>query len=131
LIDFFYRYDQAERPAQGHNSSICIATLADAQKALCTDCTFLTSQKLFVVTAPHQGCISECSDYIIKPPAVWLCKAAHIVLQTMSSESTPVLCSAIASFELLMTKWEWVGKEHLELQYWMQIGLCWVQKYYK
>jgi hypothetical protein len=24
-----------------------------------------------------------------------------------------------------------VGKEHLELQYWMQIGLCWVQKYYK
>jgi hypothetical protein len=49
----------------------------------------------------------------------------------MSSESTPVLCGAIASFELLMTKWERLGEEHPELQYWTQIGLHWARKYYK
>jgi len=54
-----------------------------------------------------------------------------VVLQTMSSESTPVLCGAIASFELLMTKWERLGEEHPELQYWTQIGLAWARKYYK
>ncbi|KAF8271228.1 hypothetical protein EI94DRAFT_1568991, partial [Lactarius quietus] len=49
--------------------------------------------------------------------------ASHIILQTMSSESMPVLCGAIASFKLLMTKWEQLGEEHPELQYWMQISL--------
>ena len=49
----------------------------------------------------------------------------------MLSESTLVLCGAIASIELLMVKWEQLGKEHPELQYWTQIGLLWVQKYYK
>ena len=58
-------------------------------------------------------------------------EAAHVVLQTMSSESTPVLCGAIASFELLMTKWERLGEEHPELQYWSRIGLHWARKYYK
>ncbi len=54
-----------------------------------------------------------------------------MVLQTMSSESTPVLCGTVASFELLMTKWERLGEEHQELQYWTRIGLAWAQKYYK
>jgi hypothetical protein len=49
----------------------------------------------------------------------------------MLSKSMPVMCSAIASFELLMTKWEQLGKEHPELQYWTQIGLHWAKKYYK
>ena len=49
----------------------------------------------------------------------------------MSSESTPILCGSIASFKLLMTKWERLGEEHPELQYWTRIGLRWVQKYYK
>ena len=54
-----------------------------------------------------------------------------MVLQTMSSESMPVLCGAVTSFELLMTKWERLGEEHQELQYWTQISLAWAQKYYK
>ncbi len=49
----------------------------------------------------------------------------------MSSESMPVLCSAVASFKLLMTKWERLGEEHQELQYWTQISLAWAQKCYK
>jgi hypothetical protein len=49
----------------------------------------------------------------------------------MSSESTPVLCGSIASFELLMSKWERLGEEHPQLQYWTQIGLRWAEKYYK
>ena len=49
----------------------------------------------------------------------------------MSTESMPVMCGAIASFELLMTKWERLGKEHPQLWYGTQIGLRWVKKYYK
>jgi hypothetical protein len=49
----------------------------------------------------------------------------------MLSESMPILCGSIASFELLMAKWERLGKEHPELQYWTRVGLLWVQKYYK
>lgn len=49
----------------------------------------------------------------------------------MSTESMPVMCSAIASFELLMTKCEQLGEEHLQLQYWTQISLRWAKKYYK
>ena len=49
----------------------------------------------------------------------------------MLSESMPVMCGAIASFELLMTKWERLGEEHPQLQYWTQIGLRWAKKYYK
>ena len=58
-------------------------------------------------------------------------EAVHGVLQIMSSESMPILCGAIASFELLMTKWEQLGDKHPQLKYWMNIGLFWVQKYYK
>ena len=49
----------------------------------------------------------------------------------MSTESMPVMCCAIASFELLMTKWEQLGEEHPQLRYWTQIGLRWAKKYYK
>ncbi|KAF8259060.1 hypothetical protein EI94DRAFT_1618146 [Lactarius quietus] len=33
-------------------------------------------------------------------------EAAHIILQTMSSESMPILCGTVASFKLLMSQWE-------------------------
>jgi len=49
----------------------------------------------------------------------------------MSSESMPVMCGVIASFKLLMTKWERLGEEHPQLWYWTHIGLCWVKKYYR
>jgi hypothetical protein len=55
-----------------YSSNVHVATPAEAQKAICTDSTFLASQKLLVVTIPHQGCIPECCDYVIKPPVVWL-----------------------------------------------------------
>jgi hypothetical protein len=58
-------------------------------------------------------------------------EAPHGVLTTMSSEKTPVLCGAIASFELLMTVWENLGKVHPHLAYWTEIGLLWARKYYK
>ena len=70
LMDFFTRYDQAERPVRGHDSTVRVATPAEAQKARCADSTFPTSQKLLVVTVPLQDCISKCSNYVIKPPAV-------------------------------------------------------------
>ena len=58
-------------------------------------------------------------------------EAAHGVLQIMLSESTPILCGAITSFELLMMKWGQLGDKHPQLKYWTNIGLFWVQKYYK
>jgi hypothetical protein len=58
-------------------------------------------------------------------------EAAHGVLQIMSSELMPILYSAIASFKLLMTKWEQLGDKHPQLKHWINIGLFWAWKYYK
>lgn len=58
-------------------------------------------------------------------------EAAHVVLQTMSSESTPVLCGAIATFELLMTSWERLAAVYPQVKRWTDIGLFWARKYYK
>ena len=48
----------------------------------------------------------------------------------MSFESTPVLSRAMSSFELFMTEWEKLGKQHRILRPWMEIGLQWAKKYY-
>jgi hypothetical protein len=49
----------------------------------------------------------------------------------MSAHATPVLSGAIPSFELLMTKWEQLGKRYPNLAPWTDIGLKWAEKYYK
>lgn len=48
----------------------------------------------------------------------------------MSSETMPVLSRAIINFEVLMTRWEILGKEHNVLKPWTEIGLRWARKYY-
>lgn len=48
----------------------------------------------------------------------------------MSSESTPVLSRAIASFEMFMTEWEKLGEQYEALRPWTDIGLKWAKKYY-
>jgi len=48
----------------------------------------------------------------------------------MSSESTPVLSCAIASFEMLMTEWERLGDQYHVLKPWTEISLHWAKKYY-
>lgn len=48
----------------------------------------------------------------------------------MSSETMPVLSRAIINFEVLMTRWEILGKEHNVLEPWTEIGLRWARKYY-
>jgi len=48
----------------------------------------------------------------------------------MSSESTPVLSCAISDFEMFMTEWENLGREHKILKFWTEIGLKWAKKYY-
>jgi hypothetical protein len=48
----------------------------------------------------------------------------------MSSESTPILSRAIVHFEMFMTEWEKLGKRHIILRPWTQIGLEWATKYY-
>ena len=67
LIDFFTCYDQADRPAQGHDDSVCPANLVEAQKATSTNKSFSVDQHL-VVTVPSQDGKSKCSNYIINPP---------------------------------------------------------------
>jgi hypothetical protein len=48
----------------------------------------------------------------------------------MSSESTPSLSFAIASFEKFMMTMEDVGDENPILKPWTDIGLKWATKYY-
>ena len=68
LIDFFTCYDQADRPAQGHDDSICPANSVEAQKATSANKSFSVDQDLLVVTAPSQDGKSNCGDYVINPP---------------------------------------------------------------
>lgn len=42
----------------------------------------------------------------------------------------PVLSRAIVHFEMLMTEWENLGKQHNILKPWTDIGLEWATKYY-
>lgn len=49
----------------------------------------------------------------------------------MSSESMPVLSSAVAIFELFMSGWERLRKKEPHLKPWIDIGLKWAKKYYR
>jgi len=69
LVDFFTCYDQAEKPARGHDSSVRPATTAEATEAIVADREFFSSTRnLFVVTIPNHDCELKRSEYVIKPP---------------------------------------------------------------
>ena len=62
---------------------------------------------------------------------MYLCQQVpHIVQQTMSSESTPILCSAIPSFEMFITLWEKLLRTHKNLKKYIDPGLQWAYMYY-
>ena len=48
----------------------------------------------------------------------------------MSSESTPILCGAIPSFEMFMTLWEKLLRTHKNLKKYIDPGLQWAYMYY-
>jgi hypothetical protein len=49
----------------------------------------------------------------------------------MSFEKTPILSSAIISFETFMTHLENIGNENDILKPWVDVGLEWATKYYR
>ncbi|KAJ8579537.1 hypothetical protein M405DRAFT_712174, partial [Rhizopogon salebrosus TDB-379] len=55
----------------------------------------------------------------------------HKVQQMMSGESTPILSGVIPLFELFMSSWEKLARDHLRLKGIIQIGLDWASGYYK
>lgn len=48
----------------------------------------------------------------------------------MSGESTPILCGAIPAFEMFMTTWEKIIRDHPHLTRLIQPGLEWAYMYY-
>ena len=48
----------------------------------------------------------------------------------MSGESTPILCGAIPAFEMFMSQWEKIAKDHPCLEPIVQPGLDWAYLYY-
>ena len=62
---------------------------------------------------------------------MYLCQQVpHVVQQTMSSESTPILYGAIPSFEMFMTSWEKLLRTHKNLKKYIDPGLQWAYMYY-
>jgi len=49
----------------------------------------------------------------------------------MSKEHTPILSGAIPAFEMFMTAWEQLGRDHPCLSQWTDIGIQWATTYYK
>jgi len=49
----------------------------------------------------------------------------------MSKERSPVLSGAIPAFEMFMTAWEQLGRDHPRLSQWTDIGIQWATTYYK
>ena len=49
----------------------------------------------------------------------------------MLKEYTPVLSGAIPTFEMFMTAWEQLGRDHPHLSWWTDIGIEWATTYYK
>ena len=68
LLEFFTRYDRAERAVRGHDDSVRKATSPETLKATSADKRFHIDQELLVVTVPSHGPESKCGEYIIKPP---------------------------------------------------------------
>lgn len=48
----------------------------------------------------------------------------------MSGEKTPILSGAIPAFEMFMSSWEKLGREHSRLKDLIKPGLDWAYKYY-
>lgn len=48
----------------------------------------------------------------------------------MSAEKTPILSGAIPAFEMFMSRWEKLGREHPHLKPLIKPGLEWAYKYY-
>jgi hypothetical protein len=48
----------------------------------------------------------------------------------MSGERTPILCGAIPAFEMFMTTWEKMCREHTHLEKYIRPGLEWAYRYY-
>ncbi|KAH9159380.1 hypothetical protein EDB89DRAFT_1916283 [Lactarius sanguifluus] len=69
LLDFFTRYDNADRSMRGHDDSVRYATQAETRKAIDANKEFSISQKLLVVNVPLQRPKSGYGSYVIKPPA--------------------------------------------------------------
>ncbi|KAH9165209.1 hypothetical protein EDB89DRAFT_1911545 [Lactarius sanguifluus] len=69
LLDFFTRYDNADRSMRGHDDSVRYATQAETRKAIDANKEFSISQKLLVVNVPLQWPKSGYGSYVIKPPA--------------------------------------------------------------
>ena len=49
----------------------------------------------------------------------------------MSKERTPILSGAIPTFEMFMTAWEQLGRDHPCLSQWTDISIEWATTYYK
>jgi hypothetical protein len=54
----------------------------------------------------------------------------HQVQQAMSSESMPVLSSAVGLFEVFMSEWEELAQKCPKLSPLINVGLKWAKKYY-
>jgi hypothetical protein len=48
----------------------------------------------------------------------------------MSADRTPILSGAIPAFELFMSRWEQLGKDHSHLKPMIKPGLDWAYGYY-
>jgi hypothetical protein len=55
---------------------------------------------------------------------------SHRVQQIMSAEKTPILSGAIPAFEMFMSSWEKLAKEHPHLKPLIDPGLEWASIYY-
>ena len=67
--------------------------------------------------------------HVSRPELVF--QVPHGIQQLMSSESMPVLSSAITLFELFMSEWESLHEKFPRLTPWINVGLTWAKKYYK
>ena len=54
----------------------------------------------------------------------------HDFQEVMSADSTPILCGAVPSFELFMTRWEMMAKDFPKLKKYVEPGLKCAYDYY-
>ena len=48
----------------------------------------------------------------------------------MSSDANPILSGSIPAFEMFMTAWKKLAKNHPRLKPWIDVGLKWATTYY-
>ena len=73
LMDFFTCYDQAERPVRGHDSSVRLATTAEAQKAIVADREFSPVLRISLsspsrIKTASQNAASTSSNHLLSRP---------------------------------------------------------------